>query len=98
MERMNENGQIAILSNSEKTYYYYYFDESVIRVSDDYEIAYAPYWEYEILYDDLSDDDMDIEYLSDELIDFYLCEADLDDRDEISAVRENIRKYIESKE
>lgn len=92
LEMMNEDGQIAILTNGDHDYYYYIFKELVIRVDDELRSLHAnPEFEYDILTEDLQK--MDIIYLSDRMVHLYLTEDDFDDCFD-SSTKTKICKYF----
>jgi len=75
---MNEYGQQAILSTHDHIYYYYQLDyETSFRIDDEGETASNPYYEYDILTQDLMEADKDIEYIAPLILEYLLHDDDL---------------------
>lgn len=105
---MDEFGRIAVLvdGNDDHFYYYQLDEERVVRVTEDGVAEINPYWDIDVLTEDLEwlmkDRGYYIEYMDDDIVDYYLENKDnfdeiVTDEKLLQRIKCELKKYKEEK-
>ena len=105
---MDDLGRIAVLIDGNDDYFYYYqlTEERVVRVTEDGIAQINPYWDIDVLTEDLEwlmkDRGYHIEYMDDDIVDYYLENKDnfdefVTDKKLLQRIKFELKKYKEEK-
>lgn len=108
IRKMDEYGRIAVLVDGNDDYFYYYQldEERVVRVTEDGIAQINPYWDIDVLTEDLEwlmkDRGYHIEYMDDDIVDYYLENKDnfdefVTDKKLLQRIKFELKKYKEEK-